>query len=101
MEMSRGDGEKLTEEHGYGVSVETLRKWMVAEGLWRSKKVLAQGQPPIPTDDEKSPQTTKKPLPYRRKDPLPPAQTPSLQTLPRPPLGSSASKAWPEVPLRP
>ena len=30
--------EKLTEVHGYGVSVETLRKWMVAEGLWRSKK---------------------------------------------------------------
>ena len=28
--------EKLTEVHGYGVSVETLRKWMVAEGLWRS-----------------------------------------------------------------
>ena len=30
--------EKLTEVHGYGVSVETLRKWMVTEGLWRSKK---------------------------------------------------------------
>ena len=30
--------EKLTEVHGYRVSVETLRKWMVAEGLWRSKK---------------------------------------------------------------
>ena len=30
--------EKLTEVHGYGVSVETLRKWMVAAGLWRSKK---------------------------------------------------------------
>ena len=30
--------EKLTEVHGYGVSVETLRKWMMAEGLWRSKK---------------------------------------------------------------
>ena len=30
--------EKLTEVHGYGVSVETLRKWMVAEGLWRSKR---------------------------------------------------------------
>ena len=30
--------EKLIEVHGYGVSVETLRKWMVAEGLWRSKK---------------------------------------------------------------
>ena len=30
--------EKLTEVHGYGVSVETLRKWMVAVGLWRSGK---------------------------------------------------------------
>ena len=30
--------EKLTEVHGYRVSVETLRKWMVAEGLWRSRK---------------------------------------------------------------
>ena len=24
--------------HGYGVSVETLRKWMAEEGLWRSRK---------------------------------------------------------------
>ncbi len=30
--------EKLTEVHSYGVSVETLRKWMAAEGLWRSRK---------------------------------------------------------------
>ena len=30
--------EKLTEVHGYGVSVETLRKWMAEEGLWRSRK---------------------------------------------------------------
>ena len=30
--------EKLTELHGYRVSVETLRKWMAAEGLWRSRK---------------------------------------------------------------
>ena len=30
--------EKLTELHGYGVSVETLRKWMAQEGLWRSRK---------------------------------------------------------------
>ena len=30
--------EKLTEVHGYGVSVETLRQWMAAEGLWRSRK---------------------------------------------------------------
>ena len=30
--------EKLTELHGYRVSVETLRKWMAEEGLWRSRK---------------------------------------------------------------
>ena len=30
--------EKLREVHGYGVSVETLRKWMAEEGLWRSRK---------------------------------------------------------------
>ena len=30
--------EKLTEVHGYGVSVETLRQWMAEEGLWRSRK---------------------------------------------------------------
>ena len=30
--------EKLTEVHSYGVSVETLRKWMAAEGLWRTRK---------------------------------------------------------------
>ena len=29
--------EKLVEEHGCRVSVETLRQWMMAEGLWRSK----------------------------------------------------------------
>ena len=27
--------EKLTEVHGYRVSVETLRKWMAEDGLWR------------------------------------------------------------------
>ena len=31
-------GEKLREVHGYRVSVETLRKWMAEEGLWRSRK---------------------------------------------------------------
>ena len=29
--------EKLVEEHDCRVSVETLRQWMMAEGLWRSK----------------------------------------------------------------
>ena len=29
--------EKLVEVHGYRLSVETLRKWMVAEGVWRAK----------------------------------------------------------------
>ena len=29
--------EKLVEVHGHRVSVETVRKWMVAEGVWRAK----------------------------------------------------------------
>ena len=29
--------EKLTEVHGYRLSVETLRQWMIAEGLWTAK----------------------------------------------------------------
>ena len=29
--------EKLVEAHGYRLSAETLRQWMIAEGLWRSK----------------------------------------------------------------
>lgn len=29
--------EKLTEVHGYRLSVETLRQWMMAEGLWEAK----------------------------------------------------------------
>ncbi len=29
--------EKLTEVHGYRLSVETLRKWMIAQGLWQAK----------------------------------------------------------------
>ena len=29
--------EKLTEMHGFRFSVETLRKWMMAEGLWRGR----------------------------------------------------------------
>jgi len=29
--------EKLVEQHGYRLSVETLRQWMIAEGLWKPK----------------------------------------------------------------
>ena len=29
--------EKLVEVHGHRLSVETLRKWMIADGLWRAK----------------------------------------------------------------
>ena len=29
--------EKLAQAHGYRVSVESLRQWMMAEGLWRAK----------------------------------------------------------------
>ena len=29
--------EKLTEVHGYRLSAETLRQWMIAEGLWKAK----------------------------------------------------------------
>ena len=29
--------EKLVEAHGYRLSVETLRQWMIADGLWRAK----------------------------------------------------------------
>ncbi len=30
--------EKLTAEHGFAFSSETLRKWMIADGLWRDRK---------------------------------------------------------------
>lgn len=30
--------EKLSEVHGYGFSTETLRQWMIAEGLWKAKR---------------------------------------------------------------
>ena len=30
--------EKLVEQHGFGHSVETLRAWMIAEGLWQPKR---------------------------------------------------------------
>jgi len=29
--------EKLTEDHGFFLSVETLRQWMISDGLWHSK----------------------------------------------------------------
>ena len=29
--------EKLVEEHGHRLSVETLRQWMIADGLWRAR----------------------------------------------------------------
>ena len=29
--------EKLVEEHGHRLSAETLRQWMIADGLWRAK----------------------------------------------------------------
>ena len=30
--------EKLAAEHGFGFSGETLRKWMIADGLWLDRK---------------------------------------------------------------
>ena len=38
--------EKLVEKHGHTVSKETLRRWMIAEGLWKpkSRKVLSVHQ---------------------------------------------------------
>lgn len=30
--------EKLTEHHGHRLSVETLRQWMIADGLWQPRK---------------------------------------------------------------
>jgi transposase len=30
--------EKLAAEHGFSLSSETLRKWMIADGLWRDRK---------------------------------------------------------------
>ena len=44
--------EKLVEDHGHRLSAETLRKWMIAEGLWRSKvrcrAHIHQGRPRRP-----------------------------------------------------
>ena len=34
---SRHAREKLVEEHGHRLSAETLRQWMIADGLWRAK----------------------------------------------------------------
>jgi hypothetical protein len=38
--------EKLTESHGIQISVETLRQWMLAEGVWRSRKQRAKAPHP-------------------------------------------------------
>jgi hypothetical protein len=32
--------EKLSEIHGLRLSVETLRKWMIADGVWEASRVL-------------------------------------------------------------
>jgi hypothetical protein len=34
--------EKLVEEHGFAMSVETLRQWMIADGLWHPKQKKQQ-----------------------------------------------------------
>lgn len=39
--------EKLSEEHQITVSVETLRQWMIAEGLWQPKRKRGQQQHPM------------------------------------------------------
>jgi hypothetical protein len=38
--------EKLTESHGVRISVETLRQWMLTDGLWRSRKQRAKAPHP-------------------------------------------------------
>ncbi len=43
--------EKLTEVHGYRLSAETLRQWMVADGLWKAKsRQLSQPNRKPPAD---------------------------------------------------
>ena len=37
--------EKLAEEHGFAVSSETLRQWMIEDGLWRDRKQRKQRSP--------------------------------------------------------
>jgi hypothetical protein len=38
--------EKLVESHGVRLSVETLRQWMIADGIWRSRKQRAAAPHP-------------------------------------------------------
>lgn len=38
--------EKLAERHSLKVSRETLRKWMIADGLWRDRKARRSYHPP-------------------------------------------------------
>ena len=40
--------EKLAAEHGFSFSTETLRKWMIADGLWRDRKQRKQVHQPRP-----------------------------------------------------
>ena len=40
--------EKLAAEHGFAFSTETLRKWMIADGLWRDRKQRKQVHQPRP-----------------------------------------------------
>lgn len=40
--------EKLAAEHGFSFSSETLRKWMIAEGLWRDRKQRKRLHQPRP-----------------------------------------------------
>ncbi len=36
--------EKLSEVHGYRISRETLRKWMIEDGLWKRREGSPQGR---------------------------------------------------------
>ena len=58
------------------VKASTAPSPLLCQGKTLDYRVLAQGQAADPH------RRRKKPLPYRRQGPLPPAQTPSLQTLP-------------------
>ena len=40
--------EKLASEHGFALSSETLRKWMIEDGLWRDRKQRKQVHQPRP-----------------------------------------------------
>jgi hypothetical protein len=43
--------EKLREDHGIAVGRETLRQWMIADGLWRDRKQRKQVHQPRPRRD--------------------------------------------------